>query len=337
MLLFNGEPGRFRLPNGRVVERCYRKRERLEVWFYGGSLRTETRFVVLLYQPEFPPDSEYRIWLNREARNPAKRWEVPVTDPTLFCDDDTFEWAMRPILEMGWVVYRNFIEEITAVPEPSSREWVEAFNARTTLLPEGADVFAGTMELDFPGRNQNRVAMRGVLTIPAELLSTQNVKGQPLHELLLTGEVVRDDRLFETFRYRFEIPVSEQSDQVPLVFQRYLRPGPVRLLLKIEDLLSRRFAKLDQIVEIPEPDDLQSLRTLPDSELFRRLDEARLAAERGQTTIRILPPPEREIMVGALTGQHGVGRRVRQGGLLSRWQDPVDQKTTAFQRRAQPG
>jgi len=34
--------------------------------------------------------------------------------------------------------------------------------------------------------------------------------------------------------------------------------------------------------------------------LFRRLDEARLAAERGQTTIRILPPPEREIMVGAL-------------------------------------
>jgi VWFA-related protein len=300
MLLFNGEPGRFRLPNGRIVERCYRKNERLELWFYGGSLRTDTRFVVLLYQPEFPPDSEYRIWVNREARKPAKRWEVPVTDPSLFCDDDTFGWGMRPILEMGWVVYRNFIDEITAVPEPNSREWVEAFNARTTLLPEGADVFDGTMEVDFPGRNQNRVAMRGVVTIPAELLSTQEVKGQPLHELLLTGEVVRDDRLFESFRYRFEIPVSDESDRVPLVFQRYLRPGSVRLLLKIEDLLSRRFSKLDQIVDIPEPDDLQSLRTLPDSELFRRLDEARQAAERGQTTIRILPPPEREVMVGAL-------------------------------------
>lgn len=300
VLLFNGEPGRFLLPNGRVVERCYRKRERLEIWFYGGSLKTDKKFVIILYQPEFPPDSEYRIWLNREVLIPAKRWQLPVTDPTLFCDDDTYGWALRSIAEMGWEFYRTFIEEITAVPEPSSREWVEAFDSQTTLLPADAEVFAGEVEIDFPGRNQNRAALRGVVTLPAEMVSTQEIKGQQLHELLLTGEVVRENRLFETFRYRFEIPAGSESGRIPLVFQRYLRPGPIRLLLKIEDLLSRRFVGFDQTLEIPEPDDLQSLRPIPDSELFRRLDEARLAAERGQTTIRILPPPERQIIVGAL-------------------------------------
>lgn len=300
VLIFNGEPGRFLLPNGRVIERCWDTRERLEVWFYGGSLKTDKRFVVILYQPEFPPDNEYRIWLNREVRSPAKRWKLPVTDPSLFCDDDTFGWALRSIEEMGWVYYRTFIEEITAVPEPSSREWVEAFNARTTLLPEDAEIFEGKIDIDYPGRNQTRVALRGVVTIPTEMVSSQEVRGQRLRELLLIGEVVRGDRLFESFRYRFEIPLSDESQQVPLVFQRYLRPGPARVLLKIEDLLSRRFVSFDQTVEVPEPDDLESLRKAPDSELFRRLEEARQAAERGQTTLRILPPPERKIMVGAL-------------------------------------
>lgn len=301
MLLFNGEPGRFLLPNGRVVERCYHKRERLEVWFYGGSLKTEKPFVAILYQPEFPPDSEYRLWLNREVMTPAKRWQLPVTDPTLFCDDDTYGWALESIAKMGWQYYRSFMEEITAVPEPNSREWVESFDARTTLLPTDAEVFEGRFESDFPGRNQNRAALRGVVKLPAEMLARQEVKGQQLHEILLTGEVVREDRLFETFWYRFEIPVSAQGDWVPVVFQRYLRPGSIRLLLKIEDLLSRRFVRFDQTLEIPDPDELESIRSMPDSELFRRLDEAREAAERGQTTIRILPPVDQEaIIVGPL-------------------------------------
>jgi len=300
MLLFNGEPGRFRLPDGRVVERCYEIRERMEVWFYGGSLKTDQAFVVILYEPEFPEGSDYRIWLNREVMKPAKRWRLPVTNPSLFCDDNTYGWAMRTITDMGWNFYRTLIEELTAIPKPNSREWVETFHTRTTLLPDDVETFETGIEFDFPGRNQNRVAMRGVVTIPASLASTQEVKGQELHDFLITGEVVRDDQLFDSFRYRFEIPANDQDDKVPLVFQRYLRPGPVRLLLKIEDLLSRRFSRFDQIVEIPEPDQLESVRVAPDSELFRRLDEARLAAERGQTTLRILPPPERQIMVGAL-------------------------------------
>ena len=300
LLIFNGEPCRFLLPNGRVVERCYLKRERIEIWFYGGSLKTDDRFVVFLYQPKFPLDSEYRIWLNRERMVPAQRWKLPVTDPSQFCDDDTYGWALRTIEDMSWEYYRKFIDQITAVPEPNSREWVATFAARSTLMPAGADVIDGQLDIDFPGRNQNRTAMRGVVAIPGEKVSKQIIGDQQVHEFLLTGEVVREGHLFENFRYRFEIPATALSRQVPLVFQRYLRPGTVRLLLKIEDLLGRRFVGFDQTVEIPEPDNLESLRRAPDSELFRRLDEARQAAERGLTTLRILPPPEREIMVGAL-------------------------------------
>lgn len=300
MLLLNGEPGRFRLPDGRVIARCYRKRQKVEVWFYRGSLRTDRDFVVVLYAPEFPSDSEYRIWLNREAMKPAQRLRLPVTNPSLLCDDNTWGWAMRAIADMGWDVYRNMIEDLTAVPKPESREWIATFTARSTLLPEGAETFAARVDFDFPSRNQNRVAVRGVIGIPGASASVQEVKGRELHEFLVTGEVVRDDRLFEQFRYRYEIPVNQEASEIPLVFQRYLRPGSFRMLLKVEDLLSRRFAVIDRLVTVPEPDALESTRTLPDGELFRRLEEARQAAERGQTTIRILPPLEKDIMVGAL-------------------------------------
>jgi len=106
--------------------------------------------------------------------------------------------------------------------------------------------------------------------------------------------------LLESFRYQFEVPAGSSDDRVPLVFQRYVRPGPIRLLLKIEDLYGRRFATFDRQIQVPEGDDLESMRSLPDSELFRRLEEARLAAERGQTTIRILPLQDTAVSVGPL-------------------------------------
>ncbi|MGB6335261.1 MAG: VWA domain-containing protein, partial [Thermoanaerobaculia bacterium] len=89
-------------------------------------------------------------------------------------------------------------------------------------------------------------------------------------------------------------------ESVPLVFQRYLRPGTIRLLLKIEDLLGRQYAQQDLRLDVPSPTDLASIEWSPDSELFRRLQEAGEAAARGQTTIRIVPPPDDRIQVGPL-------------------------------------
>ncbi len=300
LYLLNGEPGRYLLPNGRTVERCYRKRERVEVWFYGGSLRTDKKFVAILYQPEFPPDSEYRLWLARETMVPAKRRQLPVTDPSLLCDDHSYGWALRSIEELGWTHYRSFMEDLTAPPVPSSREWVDTFHARTTLLPPGMDTFQSELAVDFPTRNQNRVAVRGVVTIPSDAVSGFEVEGGLRHEFLMTGEVVRDNRLFESFRYRFEMPAGSSDADIPLVFQRYLRAGPARLLLKIEDLFGRKFTTFDRVVEVPVAEALASARPMPDAELFRRLEEARQAAERGQTTIRVLPPVDEGVRVGVL-------------------------------------
>ena len=42
------------------------------------------------------------------------------------------------------------------------------------------------------------------------------------------------------FRYQFAYPVEAGQEQLPVVVQRYLRPGEYELILKVEDSVSRR-------------------------------------------------------------------------------------------------
>ncbi|MEE8522413.1 MAG: VWA domain-containing protein, partial [Thermoanaerobaculia bacterium] len=116
-----------------------------------------------------------------------------------------------------------------------------------------------------------------------------------VYQFLVTGEVVRGadppgDELFENFRFRFEIPAGAQ-EAVPLVFQRYLRPGDYTVLVKVEDLFGRRYAGLEQAIEVPQVDEVAEIPGIADSELYQFLAEADAATARGERILRILPPP----------------------------------------------
>ncbi len=299
LLLLNGPPGRFVLSNGREIGRCYHRQKEIEVWFYGSSDRANRSFLVILFSPQFPENAPYRAWLADEALNARSRSRLPTTRAADFCDSDLFGQAVRSVTRD--LSYRGFLRSILRPPEPNSREWVSSFAALTTELPPRAETIKMDLDIDFPGRNQNRTAVQGLLTLATESVGAVEVDGLRQHHLLLVGEVVRDGKLFENFRYRFEIPVSDQAvGQIPLVFHRFLRPGHVELRLKVEDLYAQRFAYVRRLVEIPTAADLESLRPVPDSGIFRLLAEASAAAERGQMTIRLLPPSRDSVHIGMM-------------------------------------
>jgi len=298
MHLLNGPPGRFVLPNGRAVDRCWDKEREIELWFYGGSDRVKETFAVILYKPRFPIDSPYRIWGPDDRLDTRDRTRLPVTNPTLFCDEHTWGWARR-MIDYDPIHYRNLVAEITSMPDHDSLEWVATFAARSTNLPEGSRTVPANVVFDFPGRNQSRAAVRGVVTVAAPS-GPEPKSPSTSYQYLLSGEIVRNDSLLDSFRYRFEVPSATDSEKIPLVFQRFIRPGPARILLKVENLTEQTFSRLDLALVIPSVEDLESFRTSPDSELFRRLEEAGDAVRDGQTMIRIVPPDADEIQVGPL-------------------------------------
>jgi Ca-activated chloride channel homolog len=297
LLLTNGEPGRFPLPNGRVVARCFDRQTQIEIWFYGGSERTAGPFIAVLYLPERFSRGPYHLWYGFEIIRAQRRFKLPTTDPSEFCESDMLAGVERYIRQDSG--YSARIEELIAPPKVNSREWVATFASSTTEVPPGAATFDVELQLDFPGRNQNRTAVEGVVGVDPKSVATTDLAGRTIHRFLLQGEVIRDDRLLESFRYRFEVPVTGQVEaKIPLVFQRYLRPGEVELRLKLEDVLGQRYAQVRRLVDIPSAEGLSSVREVPDAAIFKLLAEANEAAERGQTTIRIVPPPEGEVQLG---------------------------------------
>ncbi|MDX1502555.1 MAG: VWA domain-containing protein [Thermoanaerobaculia bacterium] len=298
MFVTNGPPGGFVLPDGRVISICFDRDRELELWFYGSSERTESRFVALFWRRDYGlRDRPYLLWMGFEVLRPAKRFRLPSTNPSDFCESDILAGAIALITRD--LSYASFLEEITSPPKPAESEWVASFAANSTDLPPGADTFEVALAVDFPGRNQNRTAVQGILTLEPEAAAVLEQGGEPVRRFLMLGEVIRDDRLLESFRYRFEIRDTDRVDgRIPLVFQRYLRPGAAELRIKVEDLFGRRFASARQALDVPSPRGRASLRKPPEGEIFRLLAEANLAAQRGQTTLRLVPPEPEEIQVG---------------------------------------
>ena len=116
--------------------------------------------------------------------------------------------------------------------------------------------------------------------------------------------------LFEHFRYRFALPESEVDGRrrIPIVFQRFLRPGNYSLVLKIENTAGKRFFREQRELEVPftpvapaAPAVAESAAPAPQSGPRRSQSRPRptpAPCVSDGETIRILTPPP-----GLLTGK----------------------------------
>ncbi len=304
VLLLNGEP----------INRCRHPHQEIEVWFYAGSERVDRDFVVIFERPSWKVP--YRLWhpWQRLIRTPReRRAEGPLTE---MCKESmvlgAVDWIERDLQ------YDILLKEILTPEDEPSSEWVATFAAQSTELPADAAAFAAELVFDFPGRHQQRTVVQGVVSVPREGLAERG----GVHQFLVTGEVVRaperpggvrppgeaaegeaaandtvdrGEELFERFRYHFELPAAG-TGPLALVFQRYLRPGELLVMVRVEDLFGRRFARFEERLEVPQIEKaagsgLPATPKLADSQLFQGLAEADAATARGERMVRILPPP----------------------------------------------
>ena len=135
--------------------------------------------------------------------------------------------------------------------EKPSGEWLATFASYSTDLPAGAGTFPATLELAFPGRQQSRTVLQATVKVATADLGHAELGGARSYNLLLTGEVLRGGQLFDRFRYKFDFPAAagRAPRYLPLVFQRPLRPGDYRLVLKVEDLDGKQFFRRDRTLD----------------------------------------------------------------------------------------
>ena len=332
--LLNGPPAERieigqRDPRSGEGNRCRGLTAPTEVWIYRSEHPLGEDLVVVFYRPFGV--GRWRIWDSGYGLEGLRS-----RSSVMLSGSDLDEWA-RTVAEScgdagkallgairwvsaGGIQHALRMMKAETPPAPKSEEWLSTFLSYSTDLPEGAGSFPATLTFDFPGRRQSRTWVQGTLLVDTAELGLTRLAGTGSFNLLLTGEVLRGEELFDRFRYQFDVPAKTSGPRLPLVFQRLLRPGEYRIVLKVEDLAGKqsallsdsraRFFRADQALTVPVAEGAPPPADA-DAQTTRLLAEAN-ALLFADATIELLAPLPR----GGLGGQVVAGR-VRFDALVS--------------------
>ena len=108
---------------------------------------------------------------------------------------------------------------------------------------------------------------------------SRQLGGAPLLRLPAHRRGAATAKLFDSFRYKYDFPaagVAERHD-LPLVFERYLRPGDYTLIVKVEDLNGKVLPRGADDLRAGVDDAPARRRRRPDARRAKMLAEANAA------------------------------------------------------------
>jgi VWFA-related protein len=301
MYLLNGGPG------GRLKFQCTMVTWPIEIWFYQRSETVGHEFFLLFYRRANQP--HYELWHPADGLDRLLDFGVSAQaaagDIQSCKDGDVAASAINWLLRSNGMEFATLMARLIEPPEAPSAEWTLTFEAYTTDVPEDAEPLDASLEVRYPARYQARTVVEAVVEIDPSSARRDEVGGQSSYNFFLTGEVLREDALFENFRYKFDLPlgtdVNATDDDagtnaasggdapILLTFERRLRPGNYRLVLKIEDLNGARFARLEQPLDVPALE-APAARQL-DPAVQKIIDQAEAVLTSSVPTVQLLEPP----------------------------------------------
>lgn len=229
----------------------------VEIWTYGYSEALKRGFKAIFYQSS--GSGPFRLWRPIEGYDVLVALKMALNFPEAirkYCATRSFDEVEDFIAEFRTYELSGNLGPVEAeVPPPVlDPEWLRTFQAFSTDAPAEAEPLTATLSLSFPGRHGQRAVVEGRVEVPTAEVQVAEMAGRRSYNFQLTGEVLveryQQPELFESFRYRFDLP--EGSDgTLPLLFERHLRPGSYRLVLRIDDLNGAGVARIDQEIEVP--------------------------------------------------------------------------------------
>jgi len=243
VFLANGEPAEV-LPG-----RCGTLLVPLELWHYRGSDVVRGDFWIVFTRRA----GGFRLWSPTAGLASLTTGGVSGASPAaiLRAVEQECVQGTRLAQALSRAADWRAVEESGGIYPDPGEEWVRTFLTYSTALPEEAEPLPAELTVGFPGVRGGRTVVQGVVRVPRAEAEAAPEGGESF-DYLVDGEVLRRGELFEHFRYRFRLPAAQVgSDGIPLVFQRSLRPGAYRLLVRVEELASQRYFRAERDLEVP--------------------------------------------------------------------------------------
>lgn len=308
MLLWNGPPA------GVFQAHCADVLLPVEIWSYDGTDRLKGSFSLVFVSPVGSMKGPWRLWYPSEGVSTllsleGQRFARQVGDLDGSSALENCPQGGDIVGRLGTAADWGWIEKNAPLAPRVNEEWLSAFLSRSTEIPEGAEGFPAQVDFSFPGRYGSRTVVQGLVSVPKREATPDRVQDTAAYSFVVDGEILYQDELFDSFRYRFLFPEGEvDAETIPLVFQRYLRPGSYKLVLKVEDTGGKRYYREQRDLEIPSVQGVTAAAAPAPA-----LAEANAAPfGSDEQTIRILAPPPGlvtgKIRLEAMTTGEGIAR-----------------------------
>jgi Ca-activated chloride channel family protein len=173
-------------------------------------------------------------------------------------------------------------------PPEINEEDVHKILRSVVLATPGASKLDADFAVKFPAKQGGRTDAQMTLLVPRAQLKLNDVGGTKQYSVDVVGEVLKDDQLFENYRYRFDYPGDITDEKVPVVIDRFLRPADYKARIKITDSNSNAEAIVEKTITVPELFDSPEQRKQKES-AATALAQLKDDIESDSTRLRIVP------------------------------------------------
>lgn len=254
----------FGAPTRRLTHSCQVLRQSVEVWHFDGGSDFVRGYFTVVFQGLSRGDFA-RTWSIRDGLSMlvSPGWARGSVSDAQLGRVVTDQCPVDGARLLEGLALALDVEDVLAktklIPEVND-EWVLTFRARSTEVPEDAPRMHGELAVSYPGRHQSRTVVQALVTLSASEARAGELGGQRAFHFLVDGEVLRKGELFDQFRYRFDLPAgtpgageprADVPHRLPLVVQRYLRPGDYSLVLKVEDTEAKSYFRAERELTVP--------------------------------------------------------------------------------------
>ena len=227
----------------------------IQIFHYARLPNFGSDFRLLFYQPNH--HNEYRLWdpvdfarAYQELLNKGieARGTFPVNASTECQNGEHLGAAIAQMRMEGMRIHRVF------EPPAVNGEDVNRILRSVVLADPNAPKLEANMTVAYPHGDGNRTDAQLTILVPRAQLKTTAAGDAAVYTIEVVGEVLRDEKLWEKYRYRFDFPSDFKDDKLPIVIDRLLRPAAYVARVKISDPSTGAQAILESPLQVPEMD-----------------------------------------------------------------------------------
>jgi Ca-activated chloride channel family protein len=153
---------------------------------------------------------------------------------------------------VGWMQQARIDLPKVFQPPAVNEEDVHKILRSVVLASPGATKLATSFAVRYPAKEGGRTDVEMTLVVPTAGLATSEVAGTKTFNIDVTGEVLKEEQLFENYRYRYDFPYDPKQKQLVLVIDRLLRPADYKARIKVKDVNSQAEAIVENDLTVPE-------------------------------------------------------------------------------------